>query len=198
MELSRRNFVLGGVSLSGALLAGCQTAPSSGKQAELTYSHLPSYQLLVSEIVIEQAYVSPGQSPNVEHLFNKTPAEVAERWAQDRLQAMGNDGVLNFIIKNASVTETKLERQTGITGLVTYDQSERYDGVIEIEMQVRDGRGYKDAQVFARAERSKTVPENLTLREREKVWFKITEDLMIEIDRQLQQGIAKHLSSFVM
>ena len=198
MMLSRRAFVLSGLAVTGVGLAGCQTAPTTYEYAELTFSHLPPYQLLVREIIIDQNYVGPSQSPNVEHLFDVTPAQASARWAKDRLEALGNENTLNFVIKNAAVTESKLEKQKGITGLLTYDQSERYSGVLEVELQVINDRGFQEASVLVHAERSVTVAENIKLREREKIWFKLTEDLMTEIDRQLQQGIAKHLSQYVM
>ncbi|WP_417432083.1 hypothetical protein [Kiloniella sp.] len=196
--LSRRSFMLSGLAIGGAALTGCKTAPSSYEYAELTYTHLPPYNLLVRDVVIDQAYVSPAKSPNVEHLFDISPAQASARWAKDRLYPQGNNNVLNFLIKNAAVTESKLEQQKGITGLFTYDQSERYTGVLEVELQVLNDQGFNEASVVAKAERSVTVAENIKLRDREKVWYKLTEDLMTEIDRQLQQGIAKHLSDYVL
>ncbi|WP_085906644.1 hypothetical protein [Kiloniella majae] len=196
--LSRRSFVLSGLALSGAALVGCKTAPSTYEYAELTYSHLPPYNLLVRDVVVDQAYVSPAKSPHVEHLFDVSPAQASERWARDRLYPQGNNNILNFVIKNAAVTESKLEQQKGLTGLFTYDQSERYSGVLEVELQILNDQGFNEASVVAKAERSVTVAENIKLREREKVWYKLTEDLMTEIDRQLQQGIAKHLSQYVL
>ncbi|WP_120497967.1 hypothetical protein [Kiloniella sp. EL199] len=196
--LSRRSFVLSGLVLGGTALAGCKTAPSTYEYAELTYTHLPPYNLLVRDVVVDQSYVSPAKSPNVEHLFDISPAQASERWARDRLYPQGNNNVLNFVIKNAAVTESKLEQQKGLTGLFTYDQSERYSGVLEVELQILNDQGFNEASVTARAERSVTVAENIKLRERERVWYKLTEDLMTEIDRQLQQGIAKHLSHYVL
>ncbi len=150
------------------------------------------------DVVVDQVYVSPAKSPNVEHLFDISPAQASARWARDRLYPQGNNNVLNFVIKDAAVTESKLEQQKGITGLFTYDQSERYTGVLEVELQVLSDQGFNEASVVAKAERSVTVAENIKLRDREKVWYKLTEDLMTEIDRQLQQGIAKHLSDYVL
>ncbi|WP_419903968.1 hypothetical protein [Kiloniella sp.] len=196
--LSRRAFVLSGLAVAATAMAGCKTVPTTYEHAQLTYAHLSAYQLLVRDIIVDQVYVSPSQSPNIEHLFDVSPAQASMQWARDRLQAEGNQNVLNFVIRDAAVIESKLEKQKGLTGLFTYDQSERYNGVLEVELQVLNDQGFKEASVLARAERSVTVAENIKLREREKVWFKLTEDLMIEIDRQLQQGIAKHLNRFVM
>ncbi|MFD2206663.1 hypothetical protein [Kiloniella antarctica] len=196
--LNRRTFFLSGLALTGIALVGCKTVPTTYEHANLTYGHLPAYQLLVREVLIDQTYISPAQNPNVEHLFAVSPAQASTRWAKDRLKAEGTENVLHFIIKDAAVIEEKLEKQKGVTGLFTYDQSERYSGVLEVELQVLNEQGYKEASVMARAERSVTVAENIKLREREKIWFKLTEDLMAEIDRQLQQGIAKHLNHLVM
>lgn len=196
--ISRRLFTLGGLGLAAAAVSGCEVRPKSRNFPEITFKHLTPYQMLVREIEIEEAFRSSGQAPNVEYLFPVPPARAAKRWAQDRLQAVGTEGYLRYIIHDASVTETKLERESGVTGVFTVDQSERYDGTLVVEMQIHNARGYTEASVKARAERGVSVPEDISLGEREQVWFQLTEDLMAEINRQLEQAIAKHMGRFVL
>ena len=87
--LNRRAFVLSGLALTGTALVGCKTVPTTYEHANLTYAHLPPYQLLVREVLVDQTYVSPAQNPNVEHLFAVSPAHASTRWAKDRLKAEG-------------------------------------------------------------------------------------------------------------
>ena len=58
-----------------------------------------------------------------------------------------------------------------------------------------DGR--RRASVTSRAERSRTVAENISIQDREKVWFEMTEammnDLNASLDRQIRKNFAPYL-----
>jgi hypothetical protein len=55
-------------------------------------------------------------------------------------------------------------------------------------MQILDGRQVQGT-ASAEARRSVTVPEDITLNEREKVWYKLTEDTMNDLNDQLEETI---------
>jgi hypothetical protein len=113
-------FVLLGVSLT---LGACETPPSQNVYPPLRYSHLPPLKFAVAAVEIEVAYVPSTAPPNVEVLFPVRPSEAAVNWAEDRLVATGSQRRLRYVVKEASVTETPLEVQGGITGAVTTEQS---------------------------------------------------------------------------
>src|SRR3546814_655280 len=98
------------------LLAACSLDDPSNRFAQLTYQHLPDINLNVGEIQIEQAYLTPGQPPNVDHLFPMQPKDAAVRWAQDRLVASGDRLTFRYIVREASVVESPLPVSGGITG----------------------------------------------------------------------------------
>jgi transcriptional antiterminator Rof (Rho-off) len=68
------------------------------------------------------------------------------------------------------------------------DQSERYSGHIMVELQILDGN-HLEGTASAEARRSITVPENLSLREREEVWYQLTEDILADLNRELEKVI---------
>ncbi|MEJ0072464.1 MAG: hypothetical protein WDO24_31495 [Pseudomonadota bacterium] len=111
----------------------------------------------MSRIEVVREYAPPLRAPNVDHEFPVPPMRMAEQWAQDRLTAAGGPGELRYVIKRASVVETSLPRTTGIRGAFTNDQTQRYDAVVEVEIEVRNERGYRDGIVSARAERRQTA-----------------------------------------
>ncbi len=82
-------------------------------------------------------------------------------------------------------------------GLFTKDQSERYDGVIEITIRILGQDGRERASVMSRAQRSRTVAEDLSLIDREKVWFELTEAMMNDLNAALQRQINEHLRAFI-
>jgi hypothetical protein len=197
--LSRRRALLGAAALTGLLGSACsQPGPPSAKFADITFQQFPKFDFAVSRIEIVREYVAPLSAPNVDHLFPVPPMRMAEQWAHDRLVAAGGPNELRYVIKRASVVEAQLPKTTGIRGAFTNDQTQRYDAVVEVEIEVRNERGYRDGIVSARAERRQSVGDNISVADRERVWFGMTEalgrDLNQELERNIQTGLARFLT----
>ena len=174
--------------LTLGMAGGCATPPPQSNFQEITFEHLEPIKLNVAEVVMEQAYVSPNEAPNVEHLFPVAPAEGALRWAGDRLAAAGTSRRARFIVREASAIEEELETSEGLSGILTVDQSERYSGSLEVELQIYDGTRL-EGTASAAARRSITVPEDLTLKEREEVWHQLTEEILADLNQELERVI---------
>ncbi|MBL4721570.1 MAG: hypothetical protein JKY20_10625 [Alphaproteobacteria bacterium] len=77
------------------------------------------------------------------------------------------------------------------------DQAWRYDIEVSMSITAADpNRGLK-AEASAHASHNRTVPEDINLREREKVWFTITEQAMKDFDRAMETQIRKNLSRII-
>ena len=190
----RRNWIVA----AALLLAACGEAPPPTRFPQLTYAHHGAFALDVSQIEIVDAFQSPLRPPNVEHLMPVKPAAVARQWAKDRLKQAGSSGRRAvFTIENAAVTETTLQRQSGLRGAVTIDQSERYDAMLAVRLEIFDIAGRRVGQVEANAERSRSVPEDITLDAREKVWFSITESLANDLNAELDRAIPQFLGQYL-
>ena len=180
-------------SLGLAMLAACETAPLPSGFPQLSYAHLQPIELNVAEVKIISEYRSTGVAPNVEHLFPVKPRDAAERWSRERLKPAGQSGIARVTIRRASVVEVPLARSSGLRGVLTTDQAERYDGVIEIAIAILDGTGRQVGAVVSRAQRSKSVPEDISLYDREKIWFDMVEAMMNDINVSLETQIKRHL-----
>jgi len=93
------------------------------------------------------------------------------------------------------VVEARLKPMGGIRGAFTTEQSERYDARLEVEIDAAGARGLRAANAVARAERSRTIPEDATLSERETLWYELSEKLMLDFDRAMEAQIRKHLAA---
>lgn len=179
------------------LLTACQAGPGRPTYPELSYAHLAPIRLNVADIRVERVYASPGTKPNVEQLFPVRPADAVERWARDRLKPVGAEGVATVKILNASVVEVALPRTTGLQGAFTTDQSERYDGVLEVSVEAASRTTGQRVMVSARVQRSRSVAEDITLNDREKTWFEMTEALMNDLNAALERQIYDNFGEFV-
>ena len=180
-----------------APLAACETTPAPRAFADLRYSHLPPIQLNAARVIVVQQYKSNTAKPHVEAEFPVEPAAVAAQWARDRLRATGATNSVRATIVNGAVVEVPLKRSTGLTGVFTNDQSERYDATLEVKIQMLAPGGRELASVASRASRSRSVPENISLAEREKIWFALTEAMMNDLNVSLEQQIREHFGPWL-
>lgn len=187
------------LALAGALaLAACESQPVVQKLPELSFADKRPYQLNVGQLEIVPEYQPTGRRPNVEHLMPLSPENATVRWAQDRLRPMGKSGFARVLIKDAKVVEVPLSTDKGFTGMFKDQQSERYDGSLDVAIQILDERHFPIADVVARATRSITVAEGATLNERDKVLFGLSEGLIRDIDTQMESLVRTYLSRWLM
>lgn len=183
--------------VAGGLLGSCDTPPHRESFPQLTYQHLAPINLDVAQIVIVDGYQPPMTAPHVEQDFPTPPASAARQWAQDRLKAVGTDGVAKFTILDGSAIDVPLPRTTGLDGVITQDQSDRYDVTVTVRLDVENRMGNHNGSITASAKRSNTAAEDMTLNEREKLWFEMTDKLMQTLNAELEKQIAANLKDFV-
>ncbi len=169
------------------VVSGCVTTPSH--QQTQTSGPIPKgvIALNVANIDIVDQYRPPQAKPNVDHLVPIPPIRAVHDWATGRLRAVGTGGSVQVIILDASIVEVQLPKTQGIKGWFTTDQSQRYDGRIEVKVVGAEGgfSGYAQAA----ASRSITVPEDISLAGREDTWTTLVAQMVEDLDNRLEPGI---------
>lgn len=193
--MNRRSFMF--LPSLALVAAACDTPPRRQSFATLTFQDRPNIRLDVAQIEIIEAYKAPGAAPHVDHLFPQKPLDVAASWGRDVLRAVGQRGMATYTILDASATETKLPRSTGLTQVFKTEQSDRYDLTIAVRLELGNPLLQSTGIAEASARRSQTVAENMTLNQREAVWFQMTESAMRELDQKLETAIRDKLRLFV-
>ena len=193
----KRLPALAAVFAAAVILSGCAKEVQKPGFPQISFAHLQPISLNVARVEVENRYVSPATRPNVEHEFPVSPAAAASNWGRDRLRAVGQSGTARVIVRRASVVEVPLKRSTGIKGAFTRDQSERYDAIIDMMVEVRDARGNVRVSAESTAKRSRSVSENISLNEREKVWFSMTEAMMADLNTALENQIRIHMKEWL-
>ena len=180
-------------------LAACDTPPTREPFPKLTYGHMPPYRLAVGRVEVVDEYHPPMAPPNVEQNFPVSPAATAEQWGHDRLQAAGGSGRAVYTVLRADAVETHLagDQCSGLFGDFTIPQSERYDLNIAVRLQIIDAGGHVAATVNGAATRSRTVAADATLNDRERVWFDMTEQAMIDLNASLEKSIPLYMGAYL-
>jgi len=174
-------------------LSACETPVQMLELPQLTFGHLPILSINVAKVDTLDNYRSPGKVPNIEHMLPTSPVIGLERWAGDRLKAVGKAGTLRLIINDASAIETPLKKDTSLRGTFTKQQSQRYDFSIRASLVVVDAGGRVAATAVAAVRRSVSVAEDVTLNERKKIWFEAVEKLLVDYDREMEKNVRRYL-----
>ena len=195
MSLRYRRCVLAG--LVALALAACETPPPVQRLPELTYGHLDRLNLDAAALEVVSEYGPLMEAPHVDHLFPTPPLTALERWAADRLEAVGRSGIARFVIKDARATATPLAIDEGLAGAFKKEQSVRYEASIEALLEIVDDRGFRKGFASARVSRTRTLAEDATLNERDKVWFELTEAMMQDFNAEMEKNVRQFLGGFL-
>ncbi|HUZ71392.1 MAG TPA: hypothetical protein VMU87_00275 [Stellaceae bacterium] len=185
-----------------ALAAGCSNAPPRPNFPELSFTAEPPIRLDVVRIDVRNDYQPPFRAPNVDHLFPVPPMRAADDWARDRLKAtqpIGTGGLELlgvFTLKNASVTETDLPQQTGITSMFTTQPGKRYDLTLQATVQITDAQGIPLRSASVTVKRSQTQPDGITPNDRDRAWYAMTKTAMAAFDRQMEAEIRNNFGIY--
>jgi len=164
---------------------------------DLRYTHLPTISLAVSRVEVVEQYQSSTVKPHIETEFPVLPVRAASQWVKDRLSAVGGTDIVRATVTKASVVEVPLKRSSGVRGAFTTDQSERYDATLAVKIEVFDSRGKQRGIVSSEATRSQTVSEDVSLADREQIWFRMTEAMMNDLNGSLEKQVREHFKQWL-
>ena len=184
-------------AVAAATLVACTSPPPHPQFPDLRFTSQPPIALAVGTVSLREDYVSSANPPHVEQQFPVTPLHAIENWAHDRLSASGGPNRAVVIVSDASVVEVALPRTTGVQGMFTTDQSERYDMTIQVTVNIVDPTGAVLRTATVRATRSRSVAENISPDQREQTWYDMTKETMVAFDRQMESEIRNHFTNFV-
>jgi hypothetical protein len=182
------------------VLAGCQSSPPPVPQFDdIRFLNKTPIRIEAAAIDLRDEYKPSFQPPQVEHIFPVTPARAMGNWARDRLLATDPSSPrrVRVTILEAGVKETHLKKTEGLQASFTTQQSERYDATASMRVDLVDARGFAERTVTGRAERTRSVPEDITPNDRDKMFYELTkqvmEDLDAELDRQIRANFVPYL-----
>ncbi len=177
-------------------LTACESPLPQVSYPELRFNHLPAIKLDVARIEIIEQYSPPLKAPNVEHLLPLAPATAMRNWARDRLQAVGASGTARFIIIEAEVTAVALTKKKGLKAAFTLDQTARYNASLKARLEVEIAGGLGKGFATATATRHRTMPEDMSINERDDALYTLIEGAAIDFNRVMVKNIDAHLGPF--
>ncbi|MCK5445963.1 MAG: hypothetical protein KAI73_10090 [Rhodospirillaceae bacterium] len=197
-QIFKSLLILALIAPAALLTQACASKPPAPEIPQLGFSHLQPIGLKVGRINISSTYSSPMKAPNVEHRFPTSPEKAARLWAHQRLRALGGNGEARFIVTRASVLEIPQDKkETGFLGAFTPEPTADYQATLKIRLEVDAIPGKTEGVLNANAQRSVLIHEDVSLAEREQIWFEMIETLMADLDVEMERRIRSDLGAWV-
>ena len=160
---------------------------------------LPQFNLAVAEILIVPAYASaPGASADAAVPF--APMTALETWAKTHVQAVGRQWQAWIVIKDASISARKVAPKTSSwRDWFRRQPVERYEAVLELELQIRDDAGRIRAQTVARATHARFLMDDYRdyREERTTQLQALTDEVIAAALRRLEAEVRGNLARWV-
>ena len=180
----------------GFLLAACESPVPEVSYPALRFNHLPVINLDVARIETVEKYRSPLRLPHVEHEIPLAPATAMRNWAKDRLRAVGQSGVATFTILNAAARAEMLAKKTNLKAIFTLEQKARYEAKLEARLDIETAAGLGKGFASAKASRQRTLPEDISINDRDLALYRFVEAAAKDFDRVMTKNIDSHLGPF--
>lgn len=193
------------MSLKKIMLAGCAILTLAGctMTAQNNAEPLPSlmaqfaepYYVNAARVVIESRYDPLANPKDVSGTFPSPPDVAIKQYAENRFKAAGGQGEFRFVILDASVFQTGMRSDVEMARWMGVDNKDRYTAVIRLALYRDDslygGPGAPGAEL--KAERTITMPANISLDERDNRIQKFMVQVLKDVDTAATNSIANTL-----
>jgi hypothetical protein len=176
-------------------LSACSNSSEPSKPLpSLSFTQHGPIRLDVASVEVIDIYQPPQGGDNVEHLFS-TPLQLAvRRWVSDRVKPVGRDGVVRVTIMDAKVVEQSLKPSGS---WFSREPAERYTGRLEVLLEADSPGRRTTGNANVVVERSITVLEGISLADRSRAWFNMTQDMMADFNKAMEAKIRQHLAPLI-
>jgi hypothetical protein len=160
---------------------------------------LPQFNLAVAEIQVIPAY-APGPGTGAEQAVPFAPKAALETWAKTHVRARGRTGIAAIVIRDASISAKKVPPRTANwRDWFRRQPVERYDAVLELELQIKDDAGRIRAQTVARAAHARFLMDDHRdyQRERTTQLQALTDEIIAAALRRLEGEVRTNLARWV-
>lgn len=187
--MSRKTLLL--IAVAAALpFAACAPVQKNTTPADLSFSQLQRLELNVGGVqVINQA--QPTSNPRVQ------PGAALARYANRRLQAVGGEGTLNFVIQQASLKSQEGETAGDWTDAFLLSKPMEYTVTMRVGLDLVGRSTRPDIRSAFTLERKKQLAAGASLADRDRELNKLIEAMVRDVDPAVQRALADNMKILV-
>lgn len=181
------------------ILTACETTPHSPRYLPYTIGASEPIYLNVARIEFIDQFKPSFVPPHVEHTFPIKPYDAMHKLVEDRIQVTPmSTSMLKVTIIDAGVEEESLQTKHGVEGMLTDDQSERYKGRMEALFEIYEtGFLLPRAKFNVRLDRSGTINERATYKERQDFFYDFTKGMVTQLNTQMEESIRRYFVDYM-
>lgn len=175
--------------VSIAILSACVAKGGASRLERMTFETLDPYPLYVASFEIQnQTPENIGFAPQeVEQGFIASVGKSVNDYLNHRFSAVGSNGKFLAVLKEASVRQSVLPSDNKVGAWMKVDNRDRYDLKVVVHMAIFGVGKYEKKGIDVIANRMVTIPEHVTLAEREKLQMEALDELLDDLDGSVQQ-----------
>lgn len=169
--------------------AACATGTIEEGQPlpKLTFRHLPPVSLDISGLDVVTSYDSTRMKDDISDQLPIPPDVAIRRYIRQRFIPEGDSGTIEMDIQQAHVTKTIHEPEGLFSGWFGLNRQEQYDAYLKIHVVMRNRSVESGQRTVSKtstltAHRNLTIPESISLAERDARQLEMVEKLINEID----------------
>ena len=168
---------------AGFGLTGCtSTIPEGKPMPELTFEHMAPFPVNVAKIDVENQYDPASDPQDVSSSFPSPPDIMLRRYAENRLQPVGQQGTLKFVIEDSHIHHSLVQPAGKFTGWLGIDRKDLYEVVMRLRMFEITADGHERTNAVLNLRRSISIPQRYSVAEKDIEKFKFLEMLMQDVD----------------
>lgn len=185
-----------GLAAAALILNACTTMNNNTavpeRYSDLHFDNKAPIPLLVKTVDIKSEFTPSFTRPNVEHLLPMSIEKTAKTWAKERLEAtdFASNRVAEFIIKDASVTETEEKSEQFLT-----KDKLKYHASLKVLLRVVDNKS--SAATNVEAWRDLTMAIDTNIEDKEQHWNDMVINLFKAFDTSMEKNIYQSLNMYV-
>ncbi|MEM8986486.1 MAG: hypothetical protein AAGC95_07150 [Pseudomonadota bacterium] len=152
--------------------------------------------LYVDDVVVEELYIPPLKAPNKEHEFQVSPAAIARDWADGRLQAAGEEGMVRVRILDAAVVEEPLPRTGGFFQRFSDTPDRRLQARLHVEASYDGPYSARVIEIVVTGQVDINQYANLNVTEAQ--YLRMLKQMSKDFDTALSARVSKNFSELVL
>lgn len=169
-------------------LTGCVTTPAPPPE-QMTFDTLQPFPLYVAsyEIQNQTAPMLGFSDESVDKGFVASVNKTVDDYLHHRFSSVGTNGKFLAVLKEASVKRSIQPSDNRVGVWLNVDKRDRFDMKVVVHMAIFGVGNFEKKGIDVIANRMLTVPEHVTLAERERLQMEALDNMIDDLDASIQQ-----------
>lgn len=169
-------------------LTACMGAKAPPRE-KMTFDSIEPFPLYVASYEIRnQTPEASGFMPQEqEDGFVASVNRTVDDYLHSRFSSVGTNGKFLAVLKEASLRKSTLPSENKVGAWMKVDNRDRYDVKVVVHMAVYGVDRFEEKSIDIIANRMVTIPEHVTLAERERLQMEALDSLLDDLDGSIQQ-----------